>query len=152
MRGPSTRVVIYGRRVRGHVVEGPWADALSDVVGRQLTLVERDDAGWATDLRPATLVSQASLGVIDGDGRRFRMLLEVDGLEAFEEEQWRNRRVRVGEAMLLITRPDAPLCRPVHQPRYWSPRPERPSRTRRKTRHGRRGSVPRGVRGSASTR
>lgn len=109
VRGPSTRVVIYGRRVRGHVIEGPWADALSDVVGRQLTLVERDDVGWATDLRPATLVSEASLGVIDGDGRRFRMLLEVDGLEAFEEEQWRNRRVRVGEALLLITHP-MPRC------------------------------------------
>lgn len=109
VRGPSTAVVIYGRRVRGHVVEGPWAGALSDLVGRQLTLVERDDAGWATDLRPATLVSQASLGVIDGDGRRFRMLLEVDSLEAFEEEQWRNRRVRVGEAMLLITDP-MPRC------------------------------------------
>ena len=25
VRGPSTAVVIYGRRVRGHVVEGPWA-------------------------------------------------------------------------------------------------------------------------------
>ena len=72
-------------------------------------LVERDDAGWATDLRPATLVSQASLGVIDGDGRRFRMLLEVDSLEAFEEEQWRNRRVRVGEAILRITNP-MPRC------------------------------------------
>ena len=72
---------MYGREVRGHVVEGPWADALSDLVGRSLTLVERDDGAWATDSRPATLVSRASVGLIDGDGRRFRMLLELDGLE-----------------------------------------------------------------------
>lgn len=65
VRGRSTVVAIYGRRVRGHVIEGPWADALCDLVGRKLTLV-----------------SQASLRPIDGDGRRFRMLLEVDGLEA----------------------------------------------------------------------
>ena len=109
VRGPSTVVAIYGRQVRGHVVEGPWADALSDLVGRKLTLVERDDAAWATDLRPATLVSEASLRLIDGDGRRFRMLLEVDGLEALEEEQWRNRRVRVGEATLLVGDP-TPRC------------------------------------------
>ena len=28
---------------------GPWADALSDLVGRSLTLIERDDGAWATD-------------------------------------------------------------------------------------------------------
>ncbi len=102
VRGPSTVVDVYGRRVRGHIVKGPWADALSDLVGRSLTLVEREDSAWATDLRPATLVSRASLGLIDGDGRRFRMLLELDGLAALEEEQWRNRRLRVGEVTLLV--------------------------------------------------
>ena len=109
VRGPSTVVAIYGRQVRGHVVEGPWADAFSDLVGRKLTLLERDEAAWATDLWPATLVSEASLRLIDGDGRRFRMLLEVDGLDALEEEQWRNRRVRVGEATLLVGDP-TPRC------------------------------------------
>ena len=56
----STLVEVYGRLVRGRVVEGPWADAFSDLVGRSLTLVERDDGAWATDSRPATLVSHAS--------------------------------------------------------------------------------------------
>ena len=109
VRGSSTVVDVYGRKVRGHVVEGPWAGALSDLVGRSLTLVEREDGAWATDVRPATMVSQASLGLIDGDGRRFRMLFEVDGLEALEEETWRNRRLRVGEATLLVGRA-TPRC------------------------------------------
>jgi uncharacterized protein len=102
-------IEVYGRLVRGTTVEGPWGDAFSDLVGRSLSLVERDDAGWATDSRPATLVSRASLGLIDGDGRRFRMLLELDGLEPLEEEAWESRRVRAGEAMLLVGRA-TPRC------------------------------------------
>ena len=107
--GPATVVEVYGRVLRGRVVEGPWADALSDLVGRSLTLVERGDGGWATDDRPATLVSQASLGTIDNDGRRFRMLFEIDGIAAHEEDSWRNRRLRVGTATLLVGDP-TPRC------------------------------------------
>jgi MOSC domain-containing protein len=102
-------VEVYGRLVRGRVVTGPWADAFSDLVGRSLTLVERDDGAWATDSRPATLVSQASLGLIDGDGRRFRMMFELEGLDALGEEAWGSRRVRVGEATLLVGVP-TPRC------------------------------------------
>jgi uncharacterized protein YcbX len=102
-------VEVYGRQVRGHAIEGPWADAVSDLIGRSLTLVERDDGAWATDSRPATLVSESSLALIDGDGRRFRMLLELDGLEALAEEAWGGRRVRVGEATLLVGDP-TPRC------------------------------------------
>lgn len=108
-RAGSADVTVYGRQVVGHVVRGPWGDALSDLVGRSLTLVEREDGAWATDSRPATLVSRASLGLIDGDGRRFRMLLELDGLDSLEEEQWRNRRVRAGAATLLVGDP-TPRC------------------------------------------
>ena len=107
--GGSEVVEVYGRLVRGRVVEGPWADALSDLVGRSLTLVEREDGAWATDSRPATLVSRASLGLIDGDGRRFRMLLELDGLEVLAEEAWTSRRIRVGGATLLVGVP-TPRC------------------------------------------
>jgi len=107
--GVSTEVEVYGRRLRGSIVDGPFADALSDLAGRSLTLVERADGAWATDSRPATLVSGASVALLDGDGRRFRMLLELDGLEALEEERWRGRRTRIGEAVLLVGEP-TPRC------------------------------------------
>lgn len=100
-RAPAV-VEVYGRLVRGHAIDGPWADAFSDLVGRSLTLIERDDGAWATDSRPATLVSRGSLGLIDGDGRRFRMLFELDGPEALGEEAWLGRRVRIGEVLLLV--------------------------------------------------
>ena len=108
-RSAPVTVAVYGRDVRGHVVDGPWADALSDLAGRSLTLVEREDGAWATDSRPATFVSQASLGLIDGDGRRFRMLFELDGLEVLGEEEWGGRRVRAGGATLLVGSP-TPRC------------------------------------------
>jgi MOSC domain-containing protein len=109
VRAGAEVVEVYGRRVRGHAIEGPWADALSDLVGRSLTVIERGDDAWATDSRPATLVSRSSLALIDGDGRRFRMLLELEGLEALAEEAWRSRRVQVGEATLLVGNP-TPRC------------------------------------------
>ena len=34
--GASAVVEVYGRLVRGRVFEGPWADVLSDLVGRSL--------------------------------------------------------------------------------------------------------------------
>jgi MOSC domain-containing protein len=109
VRSREVVVGVYGREVRGHVVVGPWADALSDLVGRSLTLVERTNGAWATDSRPATMVSRASVGLIDGDGRRFRMLLELDGPEALGEEGWADRRVRAGDALLLVGRA-TPRC------------------------------------------
>jgi uncharacterized protein YcbX len=103
------RVEVYRRTVDGTVVKGPWADALSDLAGRSLALIERSNGAWATDARPATLVSRASLGVIDDDGRRFRMLFELDGVERLGEERWSGRRIRVGGATLLVGQP-TPRC------------------------------------------
>lgn len=108
-RGGPAVVDVYRRPVRGHVVVGPWADAFSDLAGRALTLIEREDGAWATDARPATLVSRASAGLIDGDGRRFRMLFELDGTDALEEETWCGRNVRLGGALLRVGEP-TPRC------------------------------------------
>jgi uncharacterized protein YcbX len=100
---------IYGRSVSGRRVVGPWAEALSDVAGRAVTLVERVEGAWATDSRPATLMGQSSLAVFGDDGRRFRMLFELDGMSAYEEDTWRSRRLRIGEIVLLAGEP-TPRC------------------------------------------
>jgi uncharacterized protein YcbX len=44
----------------------------------------------------------ARLGDEALDPRRFRMLIEVDGLEPYEEDGWHARRVRVGQAVIRI--------------------------------------------------
>jgi hypothetical protein len=35
-------------------------------------------------------------------GRRFRMLFEIDGVDAHEEDDWIGTEVRIGEATILI--------------------------------------------------
>ena len=98
-------------RASRHVV-GPWQDAISRYVGRPLELLWADDG--AVDRLPqggsVSLVSRASLerlreemGVDDAiDGRRFRMLFEIEGTAAHEEDEWLGRQVRIGEATVVF--------------------------------------------------
>ena len=93
-------------------VIGPWEAALSDYVGRPLTLLWADDG--AVDRTPrggsVSLVSRASLerlreeaGMDEPvDGRRFRMLFEIDGVGAHEEDEWMGSEVRVGDATIVV--------------------------------------------------
>jgi uncharacterized protein YcbX len=108
----------YGRPVAGHLLEGPWSAALSDWAGRALRLVQ-SAPGAAVDRGGGhvSLVSRASLeelGRQNGhdsavDGRRFRMLFEVDGCEPHEEDTWVGQRVRIGEAVAYL-RHDVGRC------------------------------------------
>jgi uncharacterized protein YcbX len=107
-------VTMYGGHVgSGHVVEGPWAAALSEQLGRSIRLVRFDGPGNGHDRAAASagasLLSLASLerladeAGVQGpvDPRRFRMLIGVDGATAHEEDGWIGKRVRVGEAVVV---------------------------------------------------
>lgn len=107
---------IYGRTAVGHVIDGPWAAALESLAGRPLRLVRVDEPGRTRSEHPATLVGDGSLdqlanhlGVPSVDARRFRMLIELEGAAAHEEDTWCGRRVGVGEAILRISKP-VPRC------------------------------------------
>jgi uncharacterized protein len=103
---------LYGTPHPSRLVPGPWQEALSEFAGEPLTLLwsERgaqdrgtDRGGWAT------LVSRGSLdhlGAAAGaaepvDGRRFRMLFEIDGVEPHEEDTWLGTRVAIGGAVVV---------------------------------------------------
>jgi uncharacterized protein YcbX len=108
----------YGRPVSGNYVTGPWSEALSGWFGRELRLIQ-SPPGAAVDRGRGhvSLVSRASLtelgkrGGQDGavDGRRFRMLFELDGCEPHEEESWVKRQLRIGEALVRL-RNDVGRC------------------------------------------
>ena len=101
----------YSGLLRGRLVSGPWSDAISEYAGQPLRLVEAGDAG-AVDrgaLGAASLISRASLqrlaraGGCDGvDARRFRMLIEVDGVEAHAEDAWVGHAARIGTASVAF--------------------------------------------------
>jgi uncharacterized protein len=106
----------WGHRVSGRVVKGPWADALSAFAGRPVRLVKADEPAGGVDAEPLTLVSSESIAELARqagfealDGRRFRMLLELEGCAPHEEDTWSGRRVRLGEAVVEIGGP-VPRC------------------------------------------
>jgi len=115
--GTPASVKLWDRVVEGRALDGPWADAISNVVGRPLQLLEVTDGIRAQDTYPVSLLSQASAdevgrrGGIDAgfDARRFRPTILLDGLGAHEEDEWVGHRVRAGEAVLSVVKLD-PRC------------------------------------------
>jgi uncharacterized protein YcbX len=104
----------WEHRVPGRVVAGPWAEALSRFAGRTVRLVKADEPAGGVDVGPLTLVSSESVaelarqaGLDALDGRRFRMLLEVEGCAPHEEDAWQGRRLRVGGAVIEVGGPVA---------------------------------------------
>src|SRR5256712_6684432 len=59
--GEAIVTQIWGRHVRGRVVQGDWNQALSDFCGDEVTLVRSDEPGQCYDEYPVSIVSQASL-------------------------------------------------------------------------------------------
>src|SRR5438105_2422128 len=113
--GSAVTTDFWGRPVRGNVVEGPWSEALSAYAGKPIELVRAVDPGAGSDVHVGTLVGLASCARLaeelgaEVDPRRFRMLLELDGTEPHEEDGWRDRPVRIGEAIVRVRGP-VPRC------------------------------------------
>jgi uncharacterized protein YcbX len=107
---------MYGRTAYGHLVDGPWAEALEPFAGRRVRLVRVDRPGGTREKHPATIVGDGSLdllashlGVGSVDGRRFRMLIELRDCGPHEEDTWIRGTIRIGEADLYISKP-VPRC------------------------------------------
>jgi uncharacterized protein len=107
--GDEIETVFWGLSVPARLVVGPWSNALSELAGKPLRLV---DAGRPAVDRgrggAASLVSTASLavlaeelGVDTVDGRRFRMLFGIDGVEPHAEDGWLGKRIRIGQAIVV---------------------------------------------------
>jgi len=104
--GEPLPVRFYSRMREARLVEGPFSAALTAACGQPLRLVEA--VGSAVDRGAGggvTLISRASLarlaraaGEDSVDARRFRMLVEIDGVEAHEEDGWVGRSVAIGGA------------------------------------------------------
>lgn len=108
--GELAEQTLYGRSHPSRAVPGPWQEALSDFVGEPLTLLwsERGAVDRGVGGGAVTVVSRGSLERLREesgeagpvDGRRFRMLFEIDGFEPHEEDQWLGRRVAIGDAVV----------------------------------------------------
>lgn len=110
--GDAVQTKFYSHRARGRIVGGAFSAAVSDWVGEPVRLVEAVEPGGAVDRGEAgvaSLISCASLarlaevaGHASVDARRFRMLIEFDGVAAHAEDEWAGRRVAVGDALIEV--------------------------------------------------
>jgi uncharacterized protein YcbX len=110
--GGDVETRFFSRRPTARLVLGPWSEAISEFADRRLRLVKPGAAGGGVDRGRAgavSMISTASVahlaGLTDGrdvDPRRFRMLIEVTGPAAHEEDQWVGRLVRVGAVLVAI--------------------------------------------------
>jgi uncharacterized protein YcbX len=103
--GPALQVTFHSVPVTARPLLGPLPDALSAHVGRSLRVVESMPAVDRGRRGGASLISRGSLDrlaeVADQDSvdaRRFRMLIEVDGIDPHAEDRWVGRTVRIGGA------------------------------------------------------
>jgi uncharacterized protein YcbX len=111
IEGERIQTDFYGGNRSGRLVDGPWAEELSTVVGTPLRIARAEQPGGGLDrgqIGTVSILSTASLerlaaeaGVAAVDPRRFRMSIGVDGIEAHDEDRWLERRIRIGEAVVL---------------------------------------------------
>jgi uncharacterized protein len=109
--GEPFTAALYGRPHPSRIVPGPWQEALSEFAGEPLTLLwseggaqdrGNDRGGWATLISRGSLERLRTEAGADEpvDGRRFRMLFEIDGVDAHAEDGWIGRRVAIGDAVV----------------------------------------------------
>ncbi len=102
----------HSRPRAARLLRGPFAAALSEHAGEQLRIVQAGDGSSAVDRGVeggVSLISRGSLAVLalvaeqeSLDARRFRMTIEIDGVEPFAEDGWLERELHVGEAIIRL--------------------------------------------------
>jgi uncharacterized protein len=111
--GPEHEVLMFGRPLRGVIVEGPWGDALTELTGTPMRLMRSLDRP-AQDCYAMSLLSSASVEEVSSqaglpeplDPRRFRNTLLIEGIPPHEEDSWVGREVRAGTAVLRVVEGD----------------------------------------------
>jgi len=108
--GAPVTVELFNRAIPARFLEGPFTDAIrAHARDDTLSLARVREPEYAGGKHRASVISRASvadLGRHAGDERldtrRFRMLIEVDDVQPYEEDSWEGRRVRFGEVVLRI--------------------------------------------------
>ncbi|MFL5755002.1 MAG: MOSC domain-containing protein [Chloroflexota bacterium] len=120
--GPRVEVPWGSRLLHGRLVDGPFSAALSEFIGEDLRLVRADDAEHLQSY-PASIISTASLEALSAsaglaalDDRRFRMLVTIDGVDAFGEDAWIGSEVSIGAAVVHVELPTSRCATTTRDP------------------------------------
>ena len=108
--GGQITVKLYDREVKARRIDPRFTEAGREAMGDdRLELLRVDEPEYAGGTDRVSIVSRASVddvgmrgGVDQLDSRRFRMLVEIADADAFEEDGWSGRRIRIGEALIRV--------------------------------------------------
>jgi uncharacterized protein YcbX len=158
--GERVDIDMYSHPHPSRRVHGPWEAAISEFAGRPLTLLWAEHHAVDRGYRGGTisLVSRGSLerlreeaGVDEPvDGRRFRMLFEIDGVDAHAEDEWLGTRVQVGEATVELNGDVGRCAVTTHDPDTGVPTLDTLGVLARYRREGRNEDLPFGVYGTVA--
>ncbi len=136
LRFPSGEVLSGSASATGEVLHVPWNErvlharpvagfdaALSEYVGMPMRLV-RAEPGSRPSSAHVTILSRASIDALERgaglpdelDDRRFRMLVTIDGIGAYGEDDWIGGDVAVGEAVVRVDVPAARCATTTRDP------------------------------------
>ena len=124
--GEAVAAELYGSPHPSRRVIGPWEEAISTFAGRPLTLLwsEKHATDRGRSGGPVSVVSRGSLerlreeAGVDApiDGRRFRMMFEIDGVAAHAEDDWIGSVVAIGAAEVVVNGDVGRCVVPSHDP------------------------------------
>ena len=108
--GESLTVALFDRTIPVRALDGPFTDAIREHARDDTLILARvTEPEYAGGRHRASIVSLASVADVGShagdeglDPRRFRMLIEIDGVGPYEEDGWQGHRVRFGEAIVRV--------------------------------------------------
>jgi uncharacterized protein YcbX len=108
--GERVDIKLFDRSVPARAIDPVFTEAVVRVVGDgTLSVFRVDEPEFAGGGHRASIISLASVADVGSRGgdarldpRRFRMLIELDGVEAYAEDGWRGRHLRLGDAVIRL--------------------------------------------------
>jgi uncharacterized protein len=109
--GDRVDIKLFDRTVSARPIDLVFTEGVRRLVDETLTVFRVEEPEFAGGAHRASIISLASVADVGSRGgdarldpRRFRMLIELDGVEAYAEDGWQGRRLRLGDAVISLGR------------------------------------------------
>jgi uncharacterized protein len=109
--GERIDIKLFDRTVPARSIDPVFTEAIRRLVDETLTVFRVEEPEFAGGRHRASIIALASVADVGSRGgdtgldpRRFRMLIELDGVEAYAEDGWQGRRLRLGHAVVRLGR------------------------------------------------